>query len=352
MLMTHRRFRGPALLVTAAALALAAGCSGGSAASPGLEQRDLTVAVVPAVDSAGFFVALHDGLFEKAGLHVRFVPAISSETVIDQQELSKPGSPGEVDVSCGNYVSYVQAQQAWDHGQRPRAGDPGILAANLDIFAEGSVMEPGTVAIYTLPGSRIRTLADLKGKTIAINAPGNILYLLVASVLAEHGIAPSQVHFVTSYAFPVMAGALKAGKVDAAVLPEPFASAAELQDGAVPLADLDQGATTQFPIEGYAVTKAWAKAHPKTLAAFYQALEEGQEIADTDRSALQSAMENLPPGLSVPAQAAAVMAVPEFPVSAGAVGSINQVQLQRVADVMEQFLAFPAFNVKSLAMSG
>jgi len=351
--MAHRCFRRPAVLVTTAALALAVGCSGGSIpAAGGVEQRDLTVAVVPAVDSAGFFVALDDGLFEAAGLHVTFVPAVSSETVIDQQQLSKPGSPGEVDISCGNYVSYIQAQQAWDRGQRPRASMPGIVAANLDIFAEGSVMEPDTVAIYSMPGTRIRTLADLKGKTIAINAPGNILYLLVASVLAEHGVAPSQVHFVTSYAFPAMVGALRAGKVDAAVLPEPFASAAELQDGAVPLTDLDQGATTQFPIEGYAVTKAWAKAHPETLAAFYRALEEGQEIADTDRSALDSAMEDLPTGLAVPPQTAAVMAVPDFPVTAGPVGTLNEVQLQRVADVMEQFLAFPAFNVKSLAMNG
>jgi NitT/TauT family transport system substrate-binding protein len=353
MLMTYTRLRVPALLVAAGALALAAGCSGGStAAAPGAEQQDVTAAVVPAVDSAGFFVALHDGLFKAAGLHVTFVPAISSETVIDQQELSRPGSPGEVDISCGNYVSYIQAQQAWDRGQRPRASDPRIVAANLDIFAEGSVMEPGTVAIYTMPGSRISTLADLRGKTIAINAPDNILYLLVASALADHGISPSQVRFVTSYAFPAMAGALRAGKVDAAVLPEPFASAAEQQYGAVPMTDLDQGAAAQFPIEGYAVTKAWAKAHPKTLAAFYRALEQGQEIADTDRSALQQAMEGLPPGLAVPAQTAAVMAVPDFPVAEGPAGAVDKVQLQRVADVMAEFLAFPAFNVKTLEISG
>jgi NitT/TauT family transport system substrate-binding protein len=312
----------------------------------------VTAAVVPAIDSAGFFIALHEGLFKRAGLNVTFVPAVSSETVIDEQELNRPGSPGEVDISCGNYVSYIEAQEAWNRGQRPRAHAPGILAADLDIFAEASLMEPTTVAIYTMPGSPITTLADLEGKTIAINAPDNILYLLVASVLAEHGIPLSRVHFVTRYAFPAMAAALRAGKVDAAVLPEPFASAAQSQYGAVLLADLDQGATTAFPIEGYAVTKAWAKAHPKTLAAFYLALEQGQEIADTDRSALESAMEDLPPGLAVPAEIAAVMAVPDFPVSDGPTGSVDAVHLQRVADVMKQFLAFPSFNVGSLLMGG
>ena len=53
--MRTRRVRGTGLL-------LAAGCSaGGSAAgTPGLEKPDLTVAVVPAVDSAGFFIALEN----------------------------------------------------------------------------------------------------------------------------------------------------------------------------------------------------------------------------------------------------------------------------------------------------
>src|SRR5579863_1231646 len=36
---------------------------GGAAATPVIEEPDLNVAVVPAVDSAGFFVALHQGLF-------------------------------------------------------------------------------------------------------------------------------------------------------------------------------------------------------------------------------------------------------------------------------------------------
>jgi NitT/TauT family transport system substrate-binding protein len=61
--------------------------------------------------------------------------------------------------------------------------------------------------------------------------------------------------------FPDMAGELSSGKIDAATMPEPFASIAEQQLGAVTLADLNQGATQEFPIEGYVVTKAWAKAY-------------------------------------------------------------------------------------------
>ncbi len=325
------RVRGMAVLATAVTLVFAAGCSGGgnSPATPNVEKPDLNVAVVPALDSAGFFIALYEGLFAKQGLHVNFVPATSSDTVIAAQV------KGTYDITGGNYVSYVEWQQSG--------------RANLDIFAEGSVMEPATQGIYVMPNSPIKTLADLKGKTIAINAPDNILYLLAASVLSEHGISPDSVHFVTKYNFPAMPAALKDGAIDAAMLPEPFASDAEQVDGAVPLADMDQGATTSFPIAGYVVTKKWAAEYPHTLAAFYRALEEGQQIADTNRAAVEQAFEDLPMKpipLGVSKQTASVMALDDYPV-----GSLDPTRLQRVVDVMEQFLMIPKFNIDSMLLN-
>jgi NitT/TauT family transport system substrate-binding protein len=336
--MGTRRVRVIALLVTAATLMLAAGCSGGggAAAPPSVERPNLTVAVVPALDSAGFFIALYQGLFKAQGLNVTFVPATSSETAIADQVT------GKYDITGGNYVSYIQAQADGE--------------ANLDIFAEGSVMEPGAQSLYTMPNSPITTIAQLKGQTVAINAPNNILYLLAASVLAEHGISPKTVRFISSYSFPQIPGELKAGTVNAAVLPEPFASLAEENDGAVPLADLNQGATTNFPIEGYVVTKQWAKKYPRTLAAFYRALEEGQQIADTEHTAVEQAMENLPMTpvpLGVSKPTAALMALDYYPVGTGPVGSVDKIQLQRVVDVMQEFLGFDkTFNINTMLMNG
>jgi NitT/TauT family transport system substrate-binding protein len=314
--------------------------SGGSAASPAIEQPDLNVAVVPAVDSAGFFVALHEGLFAARGLHVTFIPAVSSETVINAQALDEPLD--RIDISCGNYVSYIQAQENYDQGKRSSSTSDAMVAADLDIFAEGSVMEAGAQGLYVMPGSRIQTLAGLEGKIIGVNAPGNILYLLAASVLADHGLSVSGVHFAY-YPLPQMAAMLKAGKVAAAVLPEPFASQAEQSLGVTLLADLDQGATTAFPVQGCAVTRQWAAVHPATLAAFRAAFEQGQEIADTDRAAVEQAMEALPSPLGVSRMTAAVMAVDSYPV-----GPVDTVRIQRVADVMREFLGFPRFAVGSM----
>jgi NitT/TauT family transport system substrate-binding protein len=313
---------------------------GGEAAAPGLEQADLNVAVVPAADSAGFFVALHQGLFTAHGLHVTFIPAVSSETVINAQALAEPTD--QIDVSCGNYVSYIQAQENYNQGKRSASPSDPLVAADLDIFAEGSVMEADAQGLYVLPGSRIRTLANLQGMTIGVNAPGNILYLLAASTLADHAVNVSGVHFAY-YPLPQMAAMLKAGKISAAVLPEPFASQAEESMGVTMLADLDQGATQAFPVQGCAVTRQWAALHPATLAAFRAAFEQGQEIADTDRTAVQQAMETLPAPLGLSAMTAAEMALDSYPV-----GPVDVVRIQRVADVMQEFLGFPAFDVGSM----
>ncbi|HTR94778.1 MAG TPA: ABC transporter substrate-binding protein [Trebonia sp.] len=304
------------------------GCGGlsanaGSTSPNGLQKTTLNVAVVPAVDSAGFFVALHEGLFAKQGLTIHYTPAVSSEVVISQQ------LTGKYDITGGNYVSFIQ-HYVVDH--QP-----------IEIVAEGSVMQQGTQAIYTMPGSKIKTLKELKGHLLGINAPLNINYLLAASVLTENGIRLNQVRFPTApIPFPTMAAALAAGKIDAAAMPEPFASAAEQQYGAVPLADLNQGATQNFPIQGYVATKSWVQQNPGTLRAFRTALSQGQEIADTSRSAVERAMEALngPQNGQIPPLVAAVMAVNIYPTS------IDKVRIQRVADVMYQFgLLHSRFNV-------
>src|ERR1700759_980721 len=86
---------------------LSSGAAGdGSAAASPLptnfgppEKGTLNVGVVPAMDSAGFFIALHDGLFAKEGLKINYTPAVSSETAVAQQVAKKP----TLDISGGNY---------------------------------------------------------------------------------------------------------------------------------------------------------------------------------------------------------------------------------------------------------
>ena len=84
-----RRFRRPATgLAALVGLAgvLAAGCSGGGSAAPGgLEETNLVVAAVPAIDSAGLYIAQQRGLFAAEGLHVTILKATSGATTIPNQ---------------------------------------------------------------------------------------------------------------------------------------------------------------------------------------------------------------------------------------------------------------------------
>lgn len=150
-----------AACAAAAVTALTAGCSSGGGHSGSVvgslptsygppEKTTLNVSVVPAMDSAGFFVAMHEGLFAREGLTINYTPAVSSETAIGVQ------LQGKLDISGGNYVSYIQAV-ADKH-------DP------LEIIAEGSIMQQGSQVIFTMPDSGIKTLADLKGRVLGVNA--------------------------------------------------------------------------------------------------------------------------------------------------------------------------------------
>lgn len=102
-----------------------------------------------------------------------------------------------------------------------------------------------------------------------------------------------------------------------------------LEQGDVVLADLDQGATSDFPILGYTVTRQWAQAHPNTLKAFATALDEGQQIADTSRPTVEKSLEGAP--LKIPARIAAVISLPNFPVG------VDPTRLQRVMSDMIEF---------------
>jgi NitT/TauT family transport system substrate-binding protein len=314
----RRRFQRVICLTGAGLLvALTAGCtSATSSPQPsGLEKTNLTVGAVPVADEAGLYIAKDEGLFTDEGLNVTIDSIISSALATTGQ------NDGKYDVTAGNSVSYIQDQVT---GQ-----------SNLEIVAEGSLMQPDNQALYTLPGSRITTIADLRGARIGVNALKNIGTLLISSVLEEHAISPKEVHFVAiKTGFPGMMQAMQQHVIDVAWLPEPFGSADSMQYGLREIVDLDQGATTSFPVGWYVVTKAWAKKYPHTLAAFLDALRQGQEIADTDRAAVEQAMQKLPRPYTVPAFITAVMSLETYPLSVAP--DIDQSRVQRVADAMYQ----------------
>jgi len=306
--------RSLAASLIAVIMVLAAGCAsgGGSTALTSVlskpEQPDITVAAIPAVDLAGLYIAQDRGLFARQGLHVTLEPIPSSQSVIADQ------LKGKVDISAGSYVAYLAAQAA---------------GARFRVLAEASTLAPGTRALVVTGNSPITTIAELAGRKIGVNGVNSIGTLLISELLSANGVAPGKVRFVTAQdGFPAMPRQLQDGAWDAAFLAEPYITAAGEQYGEEVLADLDQGAAFSLPIDGYVATAAWARQHPKTVAAFTRAIQEGQQIANKNASAVQATMaynDNLAPEVT------AAMALPGYPVGPVVVASI-----QRVARAMYQ----------------
>jgi NitT/TauT family transport system substrate-binding protein len=265
------RFESGAAVALAAAL-LVGGCSSsaGPASPPPVEKHDLTVAAVPVADAAALYIAEQRGLFQAQGLHVKIVPVVSGATAIASQ-LS-----GQYDVVLGNYVSYILADV---HGSKFR------------VLAPAAAVSPHESILLTPLGSRIENVAQLKGKTIGVNALNNIGTLLVTSLLNANGLDLQTDHIrFKAIPFPEMTHALQTHRVHAAWMVEPFVTYAEMT-GAQPLADTDAGATQNLPIAGYMVTQSWDQKYPGTAAAFRHALLEGQRIASVSQPAVWRGVE-------------------------------------------------------------
>jgi NitT/TauT family transport system substrate-binding protein len=295
-------------IAAALVIAASAGCTS-SRAAPGVTGASgltrIDVGVLPIIDDAPVFIALQHGLFRAQGLDV--TPVVLSSGEAATQELLS----GKLQFAFSNYVTTILAASQ---------------GAKLRIVADGAQTLPDTNVIMIKRDSAIRNVQDLQGKTIAVNALGNIGSLMVDSTLQTYGVPVGSVKFKV-IPFPQMAAALQDRIVDAAWMAEPFITQAGEQIGAEELADTASGAMTDFPISGYEALLAYAQQHPSAVAAFQRAIAQAQVLAAT-RSVVEQALPTYISGIAP--QLVAAVHLDSYPTS------LSQARLQRVADVMAQ----------------
>jgi sulfonate transport system substrate-binding protein len=154
--------------------------------------------------------------------------------------------------------------------------------ANL-VYVGNEPPSPGSEAIVVPKGSNLRSLADLKGRKIALNKGSNVHFLLVKA-LEKAGIAYADIQPV--YLPPADArAAFERGAVDAWVIWDPFLAAAEKQLGARVLIDgkglvanhqfylASRGFAQQNPelvrtlLDELAKVDEWGRTHPQEVSA-------------------------------------------------------------------------------------
>ena len=303
------KYRFPGVPAVAAAVAIAllsGGCASSSgAASPPVEKHNVVVGAVPVADAAALYIAQQRGLFQAQGLNVKIETIVSGADAITGQ------LAGKYDVVFGNYVSYILADAL--HNDHFR------------VLAPGAADSPNDSALVVPPNSPIQTVADLKDKTIGVNAPNNIATVFIDALLSANAMGVRQDHIrLVPVPFPDMTKAMQTHKIDAAWLVEPFVTYAEMS-GATPLVDTDTGATQNLPLGGYMVTQSWEKKYPGTAAAFRRALTGGQQIASSDLPAVWHGVERF---AKISAQVAGLMALPSYPLV------MQPSELQRIANLM------------------
>jgi NitT/TauT family transport system substrate-binding protein len=112
----------------------------------------------------------------------------------------------------------------------------------------------------------IKSIRDLKGKTIIIGGAKDITLIFVERMLAAGGLKPGDYDFIFAGATSARFSALQSGAVDAAILTVPFNFYGE-SAGFTNLG-FTFDTLPDMPFAGMAVNRNWAAANPKVVERF------------------------------------------------------------------------------------
>ena len=315
----HAALAVAAVMLSTGCGALGSTASGGSASGSGLEKTTLKVSILPTTDLAPFWLAQDNGYFKAEGLSVDSVIAASG-----QASLTKSIS-GEADIAFSTYPPFFTAKSSG--------------AADMQLVADATSVNPKSNAIVTVPNSPVKTIFDLADKKIAITAKNTASDLLTRSVMQDHGVNFGKVKWVL-IPLPNIAAALQQGEADAAYLPEPYITQAAKTAGAIPVIDINSGATQDFPLTGYGATRKWVRDNPKTLAAFQRAMQRATHDALNDRAKVEPLLVRF---AKIDEDTAKLLTLPGYG------STLDSRRLQRVPDLLLQLGAIPrAIDVNSM----
>jgi NitT/TauT family transport system substrate-binding protein len=231
---TLRSVAALAVVLSLLAAALLAGCStpsgtqtgaGSSAASSSATTAALPpirIGALPNEDSLPLWVAEKTGLLKQVGLDVKIT------TFASAAERDAALQAGSVDAVSGDIIA---AALLSGHG----------FPVKIATIQLGATPQQGRFGILAAKNSGLTKLADLATKGALAQSPGTLATYDADKLLEQGGIDPAKVKRIVVAKLPVRFQLLEAGKIPAAVLPEPLLSLGQ-KEGLPLLADDTQGA--------------------------------------------------------------------------------------------------------------
>lgn len=261
------------IVAAGAAVALLAGCSGGTTTEPEQTGVDgvttIKVGVSPSMISASTYLAEAKGYFDEAGLDVQLESLQAGSDAIPQL------LNGGLDLAINDVAGTVAAS------------NNGIEVVITSIATVSpTVPEKDYSAVVALDPA-IQSPKDLEGRTVATNQLKGVPQLTVVGAVNANGGDASRINFV-ELPFPSAVDAIVAGQADAAMLPEPFLTQA-LEAGLHEVIRPQAYAVAGLPSTVFTASRAYAEANPEVIAAFNEALAKAAKLGNGDPQELRDA---------------------------------------------------------------
>ena len=221
-----------------------------SAMPPAQAQTALKVMVFPGLANFSIFAAQHKGLFAKHGLAIELINTPNSDA--QRERLAK----GEVQIAHAGVDNAVAMAEL----------------AKLDVAI---VMGGDNGFNHIVVQPEIKSYADLRGKTVVVDAPNTAFALLLYKVLKDNGLNKGDYVVKPVGGTPVRLDAMLKDKTNAAgILAPPFAFSA-IEAG---LTDMGSAAKAvgAYQSDGAFVMREWAKANSDALVRYIKAYVEGR----------------------------------------------------------------------------
>ncbi|MDB5559559.1 MAG: hypothetical protein JWQ36_2493, partial [Enterovirga sp.] len=171
---------------------------------------------------------------------------------------------GQLQIAYSNVVSIILA------------ASQGLDLVVIAAADETSDAPPDLAGLVAKPGAGFKDGKALEGKRVAVNSRNNIIWLYTREWIAQTGGDPNKVNYI-EVPFPQMTDAVQQGRVDAAMLVEPFLSGGlkgkQLESVGWPYSTVQK----RLPVSQFATTRAYAEANPEILAKFRRAMAKAAE---------------------------------------------------------------------------
>jgi NitT/TauT family transport system substrate-binding protein len=228
------------------------------ASTPKPAVVDVRIGLIPSTASAPILVPLEDGQFTTRGLNVSVQPVTDTA----QAMISVAG--GQLDF--GNITMGSAALNAFNRGTDLKivaagGADPPGHGANLPVIVRTPLIDSGEV----------KSMADLRGRKVAINGKGVIIEYALARALATANLTMTDVDVVTM-PFPEMVAALTTGAIDAGLLLQPIGAQAVARGIGKVLLD-DYNPNTQNAV--IVVNSRFLDQHRDAVVAFLEVYVQG-----------------------------------------------------------------------------